>query len=112
VRFRARDGERAQAPGAHVLEDSRPCWRSSAGLRRDQRGERRRAALVRHVHDAGAGAQLEELAREMLAGARAGRRIVQGAGPLAREGDQLLQRARRQRCLCKNLCMSSCRRRT
>ena len=50
------------------------------------------------MHDVRAGAQLEELAREMLAGSGTGRGIVQGARPLACKGDELLERARRQRC--------------
>ena len=89
--LRARDGERAQPPRAHVLRDRHGVGEAELHLARDQRGERGRAALVGHVLDVGAASQLEELRGEVLRGPRAGRGIVERLRLLFRQRDQLLE---------------------
>ena len=61
----------------------------------DQIGDRPGCALVRHVDDIHAGLELEELHRQMLRAAAAGRRVVQLARLLLNQGDELAHVLRR-----------------
>ena len=62
----------------------------------DQIVDRRRAALVGHVHDVGAGHELEQLAADMAGRAVARRGVRELAGILLRVVDQLLDRLERR----------------
>ena len=66
-------------------------------LAREHAVHRQVHTLVRHVDQPGAGAQVEELAREVVRGAEAARAEVELARIGARVGDELGQRAGRYR---------------
>src|SRR5205814_9511598 len=87
---------RAQAAGLHVLADGERVDERELHFAGDERGKRRRAALVGHMHDVRAGADLEKLGGEMLGRAGTGGRIVERPGLPAREGNELLDVAHRQ----------------
>ncbi|MNN33232.1 hypothetical protein D3C81_1469820 [compost metagenome] len=61
-------------------------------LPRDQVGQRRAGALVRDMRDKGLGLDLEQLARQVVRRAIAGRAIVELARVLRGVGNQFLQR--------------------
>ena len=61
-------------------------------LSRNQRGERRAAALVRHVYEVRPGHRLEELARKMERGAVAYRSERDRTRPRLRLSDQVADR--------------------
>ncbi len=69
-RFGARDGERAQLAGLDVLDAAVDVHEGRVDLGAEQVVHRRGAALVGHVHAAGAGLLPEQLGREVVATCR------------------------------------------
>ena len=86
---RARDRERDELAGLHVLQHRRDAGEHHLHVAAEQVVHRRRDALVRDVHRLDAGLDVQQLAGEVRAAAVARRREVELAGVRLRVGDQL-----------------------
>ncbi len=95
--LRARQAEPLQAPALHELLRARHRRADERNLAAHRVGQRLAAALVGHVHEAGAGALAQHLAGEVRAGAGAGRTVGQRARLGLAERDQFAQVLHRQR---------------
>ena len=95
--FRAADRERLDAPGFERRHRARDAGEGELYFARHHRRHGERNALVRHVHEIDARLVLQHLARKVRLAAAAIGRIVDAAGPVLREADQLRQICCRQR---------------
>src|SRR5215467_13318986 len=94
--LRAPDGEGAQAPRLDVRHDLERVGDEEGEAPAQEVGDRGSAALIRHMHHVDPGLEAQQLRREVLRAAVAGRAVVERSGLGLRERDQLLHRLRRE----------------
>ena len=93
---RARDRQAANGAGADLLHHHRKHLDDDVDRAAEQIVERGRPALVGHVHHLDAGLLHEQLRRQIVERADAGRAEAELAGPRPGVGDELLHRLHRQ----------------
>src|SRR5215831_3425914 len=94
--LRAPDGEGAQAPRLDVGHDLERVGDEEGEAPAQEVGDRGSAALIGHVHHVDPRLEAQQLRREVLRAAVAGRAVVERSGLGFRERNQLLHRFRRR----------------